>query len=49
MYETFNSQCFFGKSFAISDEQFEDSRKLLGREPNGYEEFVKAEIAAWTK
>ena len=49
MYETFNSRSFGGKGFAISDEQFEDTKKLLGREPYGYEEFVKAEVAEWTK
>ena len=49
MYETFNAKSFGGKGFAISEEQFEDTKKLLGREPRGYEEFVKAEVAEWTK
>ena len=49
MYETFNFKNFNGKGFAISEEQFEDTKKLLGREPSGYEDFVKAEVAEWTK
>lgn len=49
MYETFNSKNFHGKGFAISEEEFEDTKRLLGREPDGYEEFVKAEAAEWTK
>ena len=49
MYETFNLRSFNGKGFAISDEEFEDTKRLLGREPNGYEDFVKAEVAEWTK
>lgn len=49
MYETFNSKNFHGKGFAISEEEFEDTKRLLGREPYGYEEFVKAEAAEWTK
>lgn len=33
----------------MSDEEFENQKKLLGREPRGYEEFVKTEADQWTK
>ena len=49
MYEVFNQQCFYGKGFAFNDEEFEAQKRLLGREPISYEDFVKAEVAAWTK
>ena len=49
MYEVFNHQCFYGKGFAFNDEEFEAQKRLLGREPSSYEDFVKAEVAAWTK
>ena len=49
MYEVFNHQCFYGKGFAFNDEEFEAQKKLLGREPSSYEDFVKTEVAAWTK
>ena len=49
MYEVFNQQCFYGKGFAFNDEEFEAQKKLLGREPSSYEDFIKAEVAAWTK
>ena len=50
MYEAFNGHSFSGgKGFAMSDEEFETQKRLLGREPRGYEEFVKAEAAEWTQ
>ena len=49
MFEAFNSRTFNGKGFAMSDEEFETQKRLLGREPSGYEDFVKAEVAEWTK
>lgn len=49
MYEAFNSRSFHGKGFALSDDDFENQKKLLGREPSGYEDFVKAEAAEWTR
>ena len=49
MYEVFNHQCFYGKGFAFNDEEFDAQRRLLGREPSSYEDFVKAEVAAWTQ
>ena len=49
MYETFNAKSFGGKGFAISEEQFADTKRLLGREPRGYEEFVEAEGKEWRK
>ena len=49
MYEVFNQQCFYGKGFAFNDEDFEAQKRLLGREPSSYEDFVKAEVKAWTK
>ena len=49
MYQVFNDQCFDGKGFAFSDEEYENQKKLLGREPRNYEEFVEAEVEAWTQ
>lgn len=49
MYEAFNSQSFYGKDFAMSDEDFKTQKRLLGRELSGYEDFIKAEVAEWTR
>ena len=42
MYEVFRKQ-----PFGMTEDQFEEQKRLLGREPSNYEEFVREEAAAW--
>lgn len=44
MYELFEKI-----KFAMSDEEYETQKELLGKEPSSYEEFVKRTGAEWKK
>lgn len=44
MYELFGKM-----AFALTDEEYETQKELLGKEPNDYEEFAKKTGAEWIK
>lgn len=42
MYQLFNSM-----GFGMTEEEYKTQKELLGKEPSGYEEFVKRTGTVW--
>ncbi|KAL9129305.1 MAG: hypothetical protein Q9217_002216 [Psora testacea] len=49
MFDLFEEKLFNGKGFSLSDDEYEDQKRLLGREPIGYEEWVERHAAEWKR